>query len=295
MTDLAGAVAAAADRLAAAGVPSPGPDARWLVAAAAGEDPRRRPTAALTPEAAARLAPMLARRAAREPLQLVVGSTAFRALELTCAPGVFVPRPETEVLAGLAVVAASAVVAARGAALVVEPCCGTGAVALAVASEVADVRVVAADVDPSAAALAAVNRDAVDGLLRAPVEVRTGDLLEVLGPEEHGRVDVLVVNPPYLPAADLPTLPPEVAEHDPHRALFGGPDGHEVVDRLLAAAPDVLAPGGTVLLEVDARRGADAVAAATAAGLIDVRLAPDLAGVPRFLVAHRPGPEGPRG
>lgn len=295
MSDLAAAVAAVAARLAAAGVPSPDVDARWLVAAAAGVDPRRRPDLPLDATAAARLEGLVVRRAAREPLQHVVGSTAFRTLELACAPGVFVPRPETEVLAGLAVAAARAAVAARGAALVVEPCCGTGAVALAVAVEVPDATVVAGDLDPSAVALARRNRDALGPALRGRVDVRAGDLLEVLVPAERGRVDVLVANPPYLPAADLPDLPPEVADHDPHRALFGGPDGHELVDTIIDAAPDVLAPGGTLLVELDARRGADAVARAERAGLVGAALAVDLGGTPRFLVALRPGPDGARG
>jgi release factor glutamine methyltransferase len=295
VTDLAGAAAAAAAVLAAAGVPSPAVDARWLVEAAAGEDPRRRPDAPLDPAAAARLDALVARRAGREPLQLVVGTTAFRTLTLACAPGVFVPRPETEALAGLAVAAARAAVAARGTALVVEPCCGTGAVALAVAAEGPGARGVAGDADPAAVALARANAAAVGAAGAGTVEVREGDLLGVLAPDERGRVDVVVANPPYLPLGDLPTLPPEVADHDPHRALFGGPDGHEVVGALLAAAAAALTPGGTVLCEIDARRGDDALARAAAAGLVDAALHRDLGGVERFLAARRPGPEGSRG
>ena len=295
MTDLAGAAAAAAAVLAAAGVPSPAVDARWLVAAATGEDPRRRPDAPLDPATAARLDALVARRAAREPLQLVVGTTAFRTLTLACAPGVFVPRPETEVLAGLAVAAARSAVAARGTALVVEPCCGTGAVALALATEVLGARVIAGDVDPAAVGLARANLAAVRGDLTGAVEVREGDLLEVLAPDERGRVDVVVANPPYLPLGDLPTLPPEVADHDPHRALFGGPDGHEVLGTLLSASAAVLAPGGTVLCEIDARRGDDALARAAAAGLVDAVLHRDFGGAARFLAARRPGAEGARG
>ena len=90
------------------------------------------------------------------------------------------------------------------------------------------------------------------------VDVRAGHLLDVLASDERGRADVVVANPPYLPLADLGDLPPEVADHDPHAALFGGVDGHELVGDLLAAAAAALAPGGTVLLEVDARRGEDA-------------------------------------
>ena len=295
MSDLAAAVAAASARLAAAGVPSPDVDARWLVAAAAGVDPRRRPDLSLDAAASARLADLVTRRARRVPLQHLVGTTAFRTLELVCTPGVFVPRPETEVLAGLAVAAARAAVAATGRALVVEPCCGTGAVALAVAAEVPGAAVVAGDLDPAAVALARTNRDAVGATLRGTVDVRAGHLLDVLTAAERGAVDVLVANPPYLPTADLPDLPPEVADHDPHAALFGGPDGHELVDALLDAAPAVLVPGGVVLLEVDARRSGDVVARAERAGLVDAHLEADLGGTPRFLVARRPGATEVRG
>ncbi len=295
MTDLAAAAAAVAARLAAAGVPSPAVDARWVVAAAAGTDPRRRPDLDLDDAAAGRLEPLVARRAAREPLQLVLGATEFRTLTLRCTPGVFVPRPETEVLAGLAIDAARAAIAARGAALVAEPCCGTGAVALSVAAEVAGARVVAGDLDPTAVRLARANLVALGPPVAGAVDLREGALLDVLGPEEVGRVDVIVANPPYLPLADLPALPPEVAEHDPHRALFGGPDGHEVVGELLDAAAMVLAPGGVVLLEIDARRGGDALDRAARAGLVSARLHRDLGGAERFLAARRPGDGGPRG
>jgi release factor glutamine methyltransferase len=293
---LSTAVAHATEVLAAADVATPAADARWLVMAASGHDPRRAPGRRLDAEASGALATMLARRTAREPLQLIVGSTAFRTLELTCAPGVFIPRPETEVLAGLAIDHVRRAIAERGGATVVEPCCGTGAVSLAIAAEVVDVEVHAADLSPAAVELASRNRDRVraDGLMLARrVDIVEGDLLAAFDVRLQGQVDVLVANPPYLPLADGPSLPPEVDAHDPHTALFGGVDGHEVVDALLAAAPDWLAPGGTVLLELDARRGRDAVASAERAGLVDARLEPDLSGALRFLVAHR-APEARR-
>ena len=103
-----------------------------------------------------------------------------------------------------------------------------------------------------------------------------------------GNVDVLVSNPPYLPAADVDAMEPEVAGHDPHGALFGGDDGHEVVEELLHEAAVWLRPGGTVILEIDDRRGADAAASAEAAGLVDVRVEQDLTGRDRAVVASRP-------
>lgn len=287
---LAAAVVDAAARLATAGVSSPAVDARWLVAAACGHDPRRAPDRPLSSGAAERLAPMLARREAREPLQLIVGSTAFRTLELSCAPGVFIPRPETEILAGLAIDLARRAVDAVGGAIVVEPCCGTGAVSLALAVELAAVEVHASDLSADAVALARRNlaRLRADGrVIASAVSITEGDLLAPFDVALRGRVDVLVANPPYLPLAEGLTLPREVIDHDPHGALFGGPDGHEVVDALLATAPGWLAPGGAVLLELDVRRGEEALALAADAGLVDRWLEPDLAGARRFLVAHR--------
>lgn len=293
---LAEAVGRVAVILGAAGVPTPQVDARWLVAHAGGADPRRFPRRALDEAACARLGPLVRRRAAREPLQLVLGEAAFRSVTLACAPGIFVPRPETEVVAGVAVAAARA---ARPRAVVGEPCTGTGAIACALAAEVPGVRVVAGDADRRAVALARENaRRLWEGradAARAPgatLEVRCGDLLAALPPGLEGALDVLVANPPYLPADERGTWEPEVAVHDPAAALVGGPDGHEVVAALITEAGTWLRAGGTLVLEIDARRGDEARAAARAAGLTDVELVADLTGAPRVLTARR-GEGGP--
>jgi release factor glutamine methyltransferase len=319
-------LAQVAARLAAAGVASPRSDARWLlehVLAVAGDPsaPAADPSAPAgdpsapagdpsAPAAAALLEELVARREAREPLQLVLGTTAFRTVELRCRPGVFVPRPETEVLAGLAIDAAREVVARQVAAdradagqagrgpLVVEPCTGTGAVACSLVAEVPDVRVVATDRDPAAVALATENlRRVVAGEAGADVppaahppswEVRQGDLLDPVDAALRGNLDVLVANPPYLPASDRGSWEVEVADHDPDAALVGGPDGHEVVDALLAAATTWLAPGGLVAIELDARRADDALRVAARVGLVDVRLVADLTGAPRIVTGRQP-------
>jgi release factor glutamine methyltransferase len=295
VTTLAQAQADVAVQLRAAGVPSPDVDARWLVEAAVGQDPRRSPDAPLDDAAARALAALVERRRAREPLQLVLGTAAFRDLELRCRPGVFVPRPETEVLVGIVLDLVREVMDGRehddGPAIVVEPCCGTGAIGLAVASGTADAVVTIADRSPDAVALAQENHDrlAVVGTLLSPVSVRSGSLMDAFDPADRGRIDVLVANPPYLPLSDLATMEPEVAAHDPHDALFGGPEGHEVVDALLAAAGEWLAPGGAVVLEVDARRCDVALALARALGLVGVEARQDLTGADRFVLARRPG------
>jgi release factor glutamine methyltransferase len=283
--DREAALRVVATQLAAAGIETPEVDARWLV------DHVTELTGSCTGCGAALLDGLVARRIAREPVQVVIGRTWFRELELACEAGVFVPRPETEVVAGLAIDAARG---DRPSPLVVEPCTGTGAIALSVAVEVPGVRVVATDVHPSAVALARRNLERVRAgtagaaLVAREVTVLEGDLLTPVAPELCGEVDVLVANPPYLPASDRGTWLPEVGDHDPDRALVGGPDGHEVVDALLGAARDWLRPGGTVVVEIDERRGDDAAAAADRAGLTAVRIEPDLTGRPRAVVARRP-------
>ena len=303
MTTLAEALATTVAHLRDAGVPSPEVDARWLVEAATGGDPRRAPDRPLAPGEQQVLDELRARRGAREPLQLVIGTAAFRDLELRCRPGVFVPRPETEVLAGLAIEIVRGMQleerALTGRPVVVhEPCCGTGAVGLAVANEIDGAVVLIADRSDAAVALATENRDllASIGRLRSPVEVCQGELLDAFAASSHGAPDVIVANPPYLPQAEIAQLEPEVAGHDPHDALAGGPDGHEVVDALLAAAaarvaPAGLAPGGAIVLEIDARRAADTVARVRSVGLVDVQVHRDLTGAERFVVARRPGPD----
>ena len=291
--------------LGGAGVASPGVDARWLVMSATTPGPAGPGLAVAGVDEVdvdvAALAGRVARRMAREPLQVVLGTVSFRHVTLRARSGVFVPRPETEVVAGLAIDAARAV--GSRSARVVDACTGSGAIALAVASEVPRADVVATEVDPAARAVARANL--ADLRARTPssdqawrpgdhlapgsrVRVVGGDLLDEVDPAWRGLVDVLVANPPYLPAADRGSWAPEVADHDPDRALVGGSDGHEVVDRLLRLAGEWLRPGATVVVEIDERRGADALAAATAAGLVAGRVVADLAGRDRAVVATRP-------
>jgi release factor glutamine methyltransferase len=265
-----------AARLAAAGIPAARAEARWLVEHA---------TATATP---GRLEALVTRRLAGEPLQLLLGRWPFRTVELTLEAGVFVPRPETEVVAGFAIDHARRL---GRPVLAAEPCTGSGAISCALVAEVDGIEVVATDLDPRAVALARRNLAEVRGrsgavARRSRAEVHLGDLLDPLPEHLRGRLDLLVANPPYLPVADRAAMAPEVVEHDPAAALFGGVDGHEVVDRLLAEAGDWLAPGGLLVVEIDDRRGGEAAERARAAGLDEVRVAPDLAGRDRALLAR---------
>lgn len=282
------AVRVVAARLAAAGIPSPEVDARLLVEHA--QEVGGRPVGC----GGALLDGLVARRIAREPLQIVLGCTWFRTLELSCAAGVFVPRPETEIVAGIAIDAARA---AGARPRVVEPCTGTGAITCSLVAEVAGVEVLATDLDPAAVALARENLERLRARQAGPDgpaagasgEVLAGDLLAPVPATWQGTVDVLVSNPPYLPAGDRSSWEPEVSRHDPDRALVGGADGHEVVDRLLELSTVWLRPGGAAVIEIDDRRGADALAAADAAGLVGADLVRDLTGRDRAVVARRRG------
>lgn len=267
--------------LAAAGVPSPAVDAEWMVRHVTGWSRSEfvaRGGEVLGADQVGVLLQMADRRARREPLQLILGAVGFRHLELEVRAGVFVPRPETEVLAEEAI----ARVPAGG--LVVEPCTGTGAVACAIAGEARPSQVLATDVSAEAVSLARDNAERA----RVAVTVWRGDLLAPLDRRLRGRVDVLVSNPPYIAEGELEGLEPEVSGWDPRAALVAGPTGHEVSDRLIAAAWDWLARGGWLLLEVAEARAAAAAARAVAAGLVDAGVVADLTGRDRIVTARRP-------
>jgi release factor glutamine methyltransferase len=277
----------ATDRLARAGVASPRGDAEHLAAHVLGVTPGEIAAAAVigrpvTEDQAERFADLLAHRADRVPLQHLTGRAAFRRLELDVGPGVFVPRPETEVVAGLAIDAALALPAP----LVVDLCTGSAAIALSVAVEVPAARFVALELEPQALAWAARN---VDRVAPGRVELRAGDVegcaAGVLG-DLAGAVDVVVANPPYIPGWAVP-LDPEVAEHDPHPALYGGgPDGLRLPSAVVRAAAVLLRPGGLLVMEHGDAQGA-ATRALAGDGWSPVRTALDLTGRDRALVARR--------
>ena len=201
----------------------------------------------------AELDALVARRVAGEPLEHLLGWTEFCGRRFAVAPGVFVPRRRTEALAG------QAIARAGPGAVVVDLCCGSGAVAAAVAAAVVGIELHAADVDPAAVACAGRNLPGA--------AVHQGDLFAALPRGLRGRVDVLVANAPYVPTSAIGLMPPEARDHEPVVALDGGDDGLAVLRRIIAGAPDWLASGGAVLFETGTAQIVDAVAAVRGAAL----------------------------
>lgn len=207
---------------------------------------------------------LITRRAAGAPLEHVLGWASFCGLRVAVTPGVFVPRTRTEVLAERAVRCAERARTVGERPVVVDLCCGTGALGLVVATRVPGVELHAADVDPAAVACAMGNLAGVAG---AGGQVHEGDLDAPLPSRLRGRVDVLVANVPYVPTAAIATLPAEARLHETAVALDGGNDGLDVVRRVAAAAPAWLAPGGTVLVEAETIQAARAARAFADHGL----------------------------
>ncbi len=195
------------------------------------------------------------RRVVGEPLEHVLGWAEFGGLRIAVTAGVFVPRRRTEALVD------EAVTLARAGALVVDLCCGSGALGVALATRVEGVDLRVADVDPAAVACARVNVSRVGG------HAYEGDLYAALPPELRGRVDVLLANVPYVPTDAIALMPPEAREHEARVALDGGADGLQVARRVIADARSWLADGGSLLFETSEDQAPVAVRAVVAAGL----------------------------
>jgi release factor glutamine methyltransferase len=271
----------AARTLAAAGVPSPDFDADELLAHVLGTSRSRLPFEPdLTPAQTQAYDVLVARRAAREPLQHLTGTAAFRHVEVAVGPGVFVPRPETELLAGWAVEQAQVVVDTGRVPVVVDLCTGSGAIALSVATEVPTAEVHAVELGEPAHAWAARN------LTGSGVDLRLGDMGDAF-PDLDGTVDVVVCNPPYIPLEAYESVAPEARDHDPELALFSGDDGLVAMRVLERVAARLLRPSGVAGAEHADVQGEAAPAVFAATGRwSDVRDHRDLAGRPRFLTAR---------
>lgn len=279
MSSLPELLRSAADRLAAAGVPSPRHDAEalagYVLGVPRGALPRREE---LSNAQAAAFDGLIARRARREPLQHLTGRAAFRYLELAVGPGVFLPRPETEVVVDWSLSRL------RPGATAIDLGAGSGAIALALATEAPGTAVYAVEKD--AAAYSWLQRNTAG----RPVTCLQLDFadLPTAAPDLLGAVDLVVSNPPYIPFGSRP-LDPEVARYDPPIALWGGLDGLDMVRTVAQVAGRLLVAGGSLAIEHADAQGASVPGLLAASGWTDVADHRDLAGRDRFATATWPG------
>ncbi len=281
-----------AEYLAGKGIESSRLDAEYLLAGVLGLDRLQLYLQFERPLEAAELAafkPLLLRRASREPLQYIQGRVAFRELELSVDARALIPRPETEELVDhvLAWLGRQGEESPPGTGMTaVDLGTGTGAIALSLAVEGGFARILATDVSREALGLARENweRVASDRDLEPDrVEFRHGDLFEPLGDR---RFHVVVSNPPYVEASQRESLQPEVGDWEPGSALFAGPDGLDVVRRIVGSASRYMEDGGLLVVEIGAGQGPVALEL-PAPGLVNLRVAKDLTGRDRFLVGKR--------
>ena len=273
-------------RLAEAGIEAPRWDAEQLASHALavhkGELVRNPPMGAAQHS---EFVSLVTRRAARVPLQHLTGSVGFRHLEVAVGPGVFIPRPESEVVAGHAIDALLRNEPSQR--LVVELCAGSAVIALTIAQEVPDAQVHAVEIDDDALVWARRNAAARAAAGDPPITLHQGDVSVAL-PELDGLVDCVVANPPYVAEAALADVEPEVRDHDPHVALIAGADGLDVIRVVVDRSARLLRSGGVVVIEHGESQGDTAPAVLQGrAEWTDVRDHPDLAGRPRLVTAIR--------
>jgi release factor glutamine methyltransferase len=280
-------------------------EARWIVSRVTGwEDSsllspsytRRRATDRVVSEVEG----LVGRRRSGEPLQYVLGTWAFRGLEVSVDRRVLVPRPETEQVVGYALErlrTATAGVAPGRPVVVVDLGTGSGVIALSIATEAqvpgsGSLEVWATDASPDALDVARDNLRLlarVDPVAARRVRLCEGSWFDALASELAGRVQMLVANPPYVSAPEWEALDPVVRDHEPRRALVAGETGLEVLELLVSGAPLWLAPGGVLVLEMAPHQARAVSERASFAGFSEVDVLPDLAGCPRVLVARRSG------
>jgi release factor glutamine methyltransferase len=278
------ALAAAGEALTTAGIDSAQADAEWLLASVLGVRRSMLYLEAdddLSPGAARQYAQDVRRRAAREPLQRILGWEEFHGLRIRITGAVLIPRPETEMLVDWALTLLPPPAAGRHP-TIVDLGTGSGCIACALAVRRPDLRVAAVDASPGAAAVAHAN--VVDLGLAPRVRVFAGDLL---GAVRGGVADMVVSNPPYLPTPLLSTLAPEVVDHEPRCALDGGRDGLDVIRRVVIESKHRLAQDGFLVLETAGGAQASATRGLmNEAGFRDVLVHNDLAGITRFVAGR---------
>jgi release factor glutamine methyltransferase len=279
-TSVARLLTRARSQLQEAGVASPDADARTLLAAALSTSPTQLLVIdRVSVEAAERFAAMVRRRESREPLQHITGVAHFRHVSLQVGPGVFVPRPETEVMTGWAIDRLHEIVGRSP--IVVDLCTGSGAIAHAISDEVPQAEVHAIELSEQAAGWAAKN------LAGTGVDLQVGDMADAFT-ELDGTVDVVVCNPPYIPLTAWESVQTEARDHDPDLALFSGQDGLDAIGVLTRVGARLLRPGGWIACE-HAEVQAESVPALFArhGGFDQIRDQRDLSGRPRFTTARR--------
>lgn len=229
-------------------------------------------------EASGHFFQLVERRRGRVPVQYVVGTQEFYGLSFRVTPAVLIPRPESEGLVDLAIAELGSTAEPR----IVDIGCGSGCIAVAVAHALPEAELVA--IDSSPAALAIARENALRHGVASRIQFLEGDLLE---PVPGGGFDAIVSNPPYIPDSELETLEPEVSEHEPRQALSGGEDGLAVIERLLPQSERALRKGGFLFMEIGHGQDERVRELVESAGLQYLRTVPDLAGIPRIVVAKK--------
>jgi release factor glutamine methyltransferase len=270
-----------------AGVETAVQESRWLVAHALELESHHLASKAQEPVSAeqwAHAVSLASRRAAREPLQYILGTQEFCGLEFQVSPAVLIPRPETEVLVQEAVRA----VDLDKESVLVDVGTGSGCVAVALATILGNARIVAVDRSPQALAVAKGN--AKRHAVAEKIEWMESDLLSALRERGMtGTVDIIVSNPPYIAEADWAGLQPEVRDFEPRSALFSGPMGTEFHERLLRESKEFLVPGGTLMMEIgQGQYAAVRQMAERIGGYAPLRVVEDEAGIERVVIARRP-------
>ncbi|MBV9254887.1 MAG: peptide chain release factor N(5)-glutamine methyltransferase [Actinobacteria bacterium] len=257
-------------------------DARRIVEEACGADWATRLSEPVSERAAGYVERMVERRRAGEPLQYAVGRWGFRHLDLLVDHRVLIPRPETEVVVGVAL---EQLITLGRDPTVVDLGTGSGAIALSIVHEVPDAHVWATDASADALAVARANLAGL-GAPATRVRLAEGSWFDALPSELRGQVQLIVSNPPYVAAHEVDDLPPEVAHWEPMSALVAGPTGLEDVEHIVAEAPAWLARPGALVVEIAPHQADAATALAHDSGFTDVDVRPDLVGRPRALVGR---------
>lgn len=267
-------VANATERLGRAGVDSPRLDAELLLATATGTD-RAKIVAGLvepTADQAAHFETLVARRERREPLAYITGTKGFRRIDLLVDENVLIPRPDTELLVAVAKVDRPCGI--------LDVATGSGAVALALADELPDATIVAADI--SKQALDTARRNVERLKMGDRVTLKHSDLLDAI----DGTFDLITANLPYVTAAEYETLEPEITDFEPKLALVGGDDGLDLVRRLASQAPAALKPGGMLALEIGSEQAVQTEQILKQAGFTETEIHQDLAGHDRVVTGR---------